>query len=379
LSHIRSHPQLSAFLVATTLVALYIWFTPDPGNNWVMDPLTGIVTVATGLLVGVRLALGTPSRLGRRLWAASFVLLTVIGIYQLFAPLGVDFSRYLEVEDLGNFLLLFAAPLLLWATSRFEPLPIAARRVLWMAFLCQLLGAAMDILERVPGAVDDQIAWSLRDDLVDFVTMQFYLVAATLAARPLTRLLWTSNYKHYYLDPSLGLHGKHSPEDRLASLEAVIAEAPGATVLDLGCAEGVISAEFIHAGARRVDGFDINPGRVAAARRLLSSRRAHYRVGNLNNWSAFVRDNELVPQYDIVLFLGVYQHLAPETRIDTLQGIASKCRDRLAVRAPLALLGEITEVLNEEGFDATNALSGTGPDVGHMRLYLKRRTARSDA
>jgi hypothetical protein len=141
----------------------------------------------------------------------------------------------------------------------------------------------------------------------------------------------------------------------------------------------MISAEFVHAGARRVDGFDINPGRVAAARRLLFSKAARFRVGDLNNWHAFIRDNELVPQYDIVLFLGVYQHLAAESRIDTLRGIASKCRDRLAVRAPLALLAEITEVLNEEGFDATNVLSGTGPDVGHMRLYLKRRAARSGA
>jgi 2-polyprenyl-3-methyl-5-hydroxy-6-metoxy-1,4-benzoquinol methylase len=111
----------------------------------------------------------------------------------------------------------------------------------------------------------------------------------------------------YYSDHARRLRGKWPLSRRLAGLEPLLARANGRTVLDIGCAEGLISEAFLRAGASVVHGFDISPQRVAKAQRLLRDPRVRLEIADVSNCREF--EAILDAKYDIVLFLGVFQHL----------------------------------------------------------------------
>jgi glycosyltransferase involved in cell wall biosynthesis len=143
----------------------------------------------------------------------------------------------------------------------------------------------------------------------------------------------------YYRVPELGLHGKWEPTVRLAGLEPVLEEAAGSRVLDLGAAEGLVSAEMARRGATRIHAFEKEPSRVAAGARLLADRPgldAVFRPADLGDWDSFATAHAdvLEEDYDIVLFLGLYHHLPKETRASVLDGAAARARKWLAVRTP---------------------------------------------
>src|SRR5215469_10905747 len=106
MNQVLAHRQVVAFLAITGLGALYIAISPGPDNNWVLTPLTGIVTTVTALFVGTRLALGTPSPLVHQLWRLAFALLILLGIAELVEPVGIRFGKYSTIEDVGDCVLL---------------------------------------------------------------------------------------------------------------------------------------------------------------------------------------------------------------------------------------------------------------------------------
>ena len=63
---IATQRETSVFLALTSLIALYIVLSPGADNDWMLDPLTGVVTAVTGLIVCARLALGAASRPARK-------------------------------------------------------------------------------------------------------------------------------------------------------------------------------------------------------------------------------------------------------------------------------------------------------------------------
>ena len=133
----------------------------------------------------------------------------------------------------------------------------------------------------------------------------------------------------YYRVPELGLLGKWDPAERLAGLEPLLAEAAGASVLDLGAAEGLVSATMARAGARVVHAFELDPARVRAAADLLErceSADSEARVADLSDWNAFTRvaGDVLRDRYDIVLFLGLYHHLPEGARAAALRGALAR-------------------------------------------------------
>ena len=173
----------------------------------------------------------------------------------------------------------------------------------------------------------------------------------------------------YYHDPERGLFGGSQAINRLVALQDVIADAADRTVLDLGCAEGLITEQFLQAGARQVTAFDIRPGRIAAARRLMPTPRARFEVGDLADWNGFECRHRLLPGYDIVLFLGVYQHLPRASRAAALRGAAERALYRFALRAPAEMLGEIDAVLRSAGLVMISEKRGNGLGVSRFRLY----------
>lgn len=147
----------------------------------------------------------------------------------------------------------------------------------------------------------------------------------------------------YYRAPELGLFGKWDPAERLAGLEPLLAEAAGASVLDLGAAEGLVSAAMVRAGARVVHAFERDPDRVAAARELLGGLGTLEELcagaADLSDWDAFARAHAgvLRPRYDVVLFLGLYHHLPPAARDAALRGALARADRWFALRTPPAL------------------------------------------
>ena len=62
--------------------------------------------------------------------------------------------------------------------------------------------------------------------------------------------------------------GERTFEDQAKAIEPAFAQAEGKTVLDLGCAEGLLSHEFARRGAKEVVGIDCNDSILAVARSL---------------------------------------------------------------------------------------------------------------
>jgi len=141
-------------------------------------------------------------------------------------------------------------------------------------------------------------------------------------------------------------------------------EAAGRTVLDLGCAEGLVSQWLCDSGAIRADGIDYSQSRLAVGRTLVSdSVRLH--LGDLSEVSCLPA---LAPSYDIVLLLAVLHKMAYPERL--LDHAMAKCGSWLAVRAPAPVIEDrcnrrldIAAHLNTHGFRTVQESDGHPDDV----------------
>src|SRR5690349_21167118 len=105
-------------------------------------------------------------------------------------------------------------------------------------------------------------------------------------------------------------------------LEIVRAEASGASILDLGCAEGLISLEMVKAGAALVHGVELEAKRVETARSLFAAHpqaKSMFIAHDLNRFPELFlthtadsewKDSTLRNRYDIVLCLAIAMKLA---------------------------------------------------------------------
>ena len=177
----------------------------------------------------------------------------------------------------------------------------------------------------------------------------------------------------YYRVPGLGLHGKWDPSTRLAGLDALLAVCDGTTLLDLGAAEGVVSAEFVRAGTRSVHGFELAKDRVDVAKKLLPPPHV-VRQADLSQWDRFATQHAdvLADAYDIVLFLGLYHHLPAATRRDTLASALARTRKWFAVRTPAALARteDVVGACREHGFHlASEHVTADDESVGWLGIF----------
>jgi len=99
--------------------------------------------------------------------------------------------------------------------------------------------------------------------------------------------------------------GDRTIEEQSLGVEKALAECEGKTVLDLGCAEGLLSREFAHAGAKLVHGVDSVHGHLMVAKDMCASwKNVSFEHMDLN----YPRPQR--GMYDIVLALGVCHKLA---------------------------------------------------------------------
>jgi hypothetical protein len=194
-------------------------------------------------------------------------------------------------------------------------------------------------------------------------------------AERLLEMIRTPERSYYYHAPELGLHGKWPVARRLNGLDALLQACDGKSVLDLGCAEGVIARTFLDAGASLVHGFDIDEGRARSAAGLCNDTRGQFRAGNLEDWAAFVarHGDMLLPAYDTVLYLGLHQHLKAATRMATLTGAAARAKVWFAIRMPEVVMkiDNIRAVLAELGFDLHHKQGGVAK-MGPVILFKRR-------
>ncbi len=128
--------------------------------------------------------------------------------------------------------------------------------------------------------------------------------------------------------------GERDLTDQVKGLDTLRRYAEGKTVLDLGCAEGLLSHWLCANGAVHADGLDYNSTRIAVGQGLVSAR-VHLHVADLNDLSTLP---PLRPRYDIVLLLAILQKLKrPEALLDYA---LARCGYLLAIRTPAPVIDD---------------------------------------
>jgi glycosyltransferase involved in cell wall biosynthesis len=174
-------------------------------------------------------------------------------------------------------------------------------------------------------------------------------------ARGLLALLGADESVHYLHLPEAGLFGKWSLADRLAGLGPLLERARGQSVIDFGCAEGVVAREFLRRGAALVHGFELDPDRVRLAHALCAGYPgATFRRADLSDPTGFraAHADLLRETYDGVLYLGIHHHLDPAARTTMLHQALALAGRWFAIRTPATLAQEdrIDAIVTQAGF-----------------------------
>lgn len=113
----------------------------------------------------------------------------------------------------------------------------------------------------------------------------------------------------------------------------------GKMVLDLGCAEGLISAYALMEGATLVHGCEIINDHLRVARRLMAGKKAQFFEMDLNNFKQSHKNtiSQMLPRYDVVLMLAIAHKLKhPAAFIEYAASLA----DSLIIRLPARILSD---------------------------------------
>lgn len=128
--------------------------------------------------------------------------------------------------------------------------------------------------------------------------------------------------------------GDRTVEQQLMGLDWLWANCKGRTVLDAGCAEGVIAIKCAEAGAIAVHGVDLVPERVKVGNRLRGDLPITFEVGNMDVWRP-------KRQYDIVLGLAILHKLRDPSACAV--ALANAARHAIMLRLPPVGAPSITD------------------------------------
>lgn len=165
----------------------------------------------------------------------------------------------------------------------------------------------------------------------------------------------------------------------MMGLDPALAVAKGASVIDLGCAEGSISRAFAAAGASEVLGVELLQDHINVARTVC---KAHSQVSFVvSELGEYIRQRPEPKRFDIVLMLSVAHKLKDPGLIVTFAGKST--RKLLAFRGPNRYVpwkgrlrskfgdGEcnVTALLKAEGLEEGETIEGAR---GEMVQYWHR-------
>ena len=108
----------------------------------------------------------------------------------------------------------------------------------------------------------------------------------------------------------------------------------GKTVLDIGCAEGLVSIQCAERGAKLVHGFELRERTVEVARSLVGntgmSDRVKFFQGDLHNAKAALHQDGMLDKYDVVLGNAVLHKFTKSA--DAAQLAFNLCNETIVVR-----------------------------------------------
>lgn len=160
--------------------------------------------------------------------------------------------------------------------------------------------------------------------------------------------------------------GDRTIEEQLLGLSPALAECKGKTILDLGCAEGVISREFARAGAASVTAIELLEPHLVIARQLCKGLNIEFICAHIGD---YIKVQSAIKQYDFVLALGII-HKLPDPNVP-LVFAARSAKDLVLFRAPaLAAHGvikskftkmtcNVPQVMVSQGFVDEKIIKGT--------------------
>lgn len=145
--------------------------------------------------------------------------------------------------------------------------------------------------------------------------------------------------------------GKVNLERQMRGLDLIREACAGATVLDLGCAEGLISIKMAKAGARLIHGVELEAERLAVAENLFQEQfpgvERQFIAWDLIKFDELLLDvtpdtapgkPSLLTRYDVVLCLAIAQKLSNPARF--LRLASALCTDIMAVRLPYPVIDD---------------------------------------
>lgn len=157
----------------------------------------------------------------------------------------------------------------------------------------------------------------------------------------------------YYQSKKYNLQGTVNPDIRIHAIKPLLHICKNMSILDLGCAEGLIGMEFIKNGASLVQGFDINKERIKEGNRINEFPNLELTACDIANWE--ILSSYLSDSYDVVLMLGVYHHLPEEKRKDLLIKVINLQPKYFAFRANQRVCKEDnTDDIISKKFNKTN-------------------------
>ena len=120
--------------------------------------------------------------------------------------------------------------------------------------------------------------------------------------------------------------GDRTLAQQMVGLDRLMKAVPGKTVLDCGCAQGLISIEMARAGAKYVHGVEIlQPFVHTAWQQAGEMENIGFERGDMNAWQA--------PwQFDVVTALAILQKLRDPCAVASM--LADTAREMIVIRTP---------------------------------------------
>lgn len=144
--------------------------------------------------------------------------------------------------------------------------------------------------------------------------------------------------KGWFIIPNIQ-DGDRTVDEQILGLEGY--DFKGKTVLDLGSAEGLISAYALMQGAKLVHGCEIIAAHLKVATRMMEGHAAQFWVMNLNSFEDLHKKSlrkgspPMLRRYDVVLLLSIVHKI--KEPLPFLEYAAS-LTDSLIIRLPEAIL-----------------------------------------
>lgn len=147
--------------------------------------------------------------------------------------------------------------------------------------------------------------------------------------------------------------------ERVQGLYYLQDKVKGMTVLDMGCAEGLVSDYLLKCGASLAHGVDKNSARVQAAQELkYKYSNIEFKHGEFTYSKAFFIENTwMLEKYDIVLLLSAF-HTSDETKI---LPFLEKTNKYFCYRGEE--YKEVTKLCEQHGFKKVSGEETGGPQI----------------